>query len=84
MAPFGALASLVTEKGELTSNDINVGIINDMGQVYLSGLEPSGTIKLKWGAKQSQQCEFQYQLLETDLNQGFYHVPVICQRKEAL
>ncbi|MEY0336694.1 fimbria/pilus outer membrane usher protein [Providencia stuartii] len=84
LAPFGALASLVTEKGELTSNDINVGIINDMGQVYLTGLEPSGTIKLKWGAKQSQQCEFQYQLLETDLNQGFYHVPVICQRKEAL
>lgn len=83
-APFGAIASLSTKDVIDAEIDINVGIINDMGQVYLSGLEPSGSIKLKWGAQQSQQCEFEYQLLESHFDQGFYHLPAICQRKEAL
>lgn len=84
LAPFGAIASLNTKNVIHTETDINVGIINDMGQVYLSGLEPSGAIKLKWGAQQSQQCEFEYQLLESHFDQGFYHLHAICQRKEAL
>lgn len=84
LAPFGAIASLVTKVSDSSHNDVNVGIINDVGQVYLSGLETRGTIKLKWGERQSQQCEFHYQLLASYQQQGFYHVPVVCQRKEAL
>ncbi|MFY3768715.1 Outer membrane usher protein YraJ [Providencia manganoxydans] len=84
LAPFGAIASLSTKDVIDTKTDINVGIISDMGQVYLSGLESSGTIKLKWGEQQSQQCEFEYQLLASHFDQGFYHLPAICQRKEAL
>lgn len=61
--PFGAIA---TVKGQ--SN--NSFIVGDKGQVYLTGLSPSGTLLLKWGNDALQQCQVNYSLSEQSPNTG--------------
>lgn len=53
--PFGAMASL-----EGNDDQASTGIVGDAGRVYLSGMPPSGTVKVKWGNGQGQQCRAQY------------------------
>lgn len=52
VVPFGAVASLITEK----PNDENSSIVGDGGQVYMAGLPESGRIFVKWGQDSSQHC----------------------------
>lgn len=52
VVPFGAVASLMSEK----THDENSSIVGDSGQVYMTGLPESGRIFVKWGQGASQQC----------------------------
>ena len=61
--PFGAIA---TVKGQ--SN--NSFIVGDKGQVYLTGLNPSGTLLVTWGNDALQQCQVNYSLSEQSPNTG--------------
>ncbi|MEL4013640.1 fimbria/pilus outer membrane usher protein [Dryocola clanedunensis] len=53
--PFGAMASL---KG----TSAGAGIVGEDGEVYLTGLPDSGTLMVKWGSAQGQQCNVTYSL----------------------
>lgn len=57
--PFGAIA---TAKG----NSENSFIVGDKGQVYLTGLNPNGTLLVKWGSDDSEQCRVNYRINEQD------------------
>lgn len=54
--PFGAIASL---KGESKSF-----IVGDAGQVYLTGMNSTGTLQIKWGESAAQQCSAKYTLTD--------------------
>lgn len=41
------------------------GIVSDNGQVYLSGIETEGNLRVTWGGKDDEQCSFHYQLPAT-------------------
>ncbi|KFK91727.1 MULTISPECIES: fimbrial biogenesis usher protein [unclassified Serratia (in: enterobacteria)] len=52
--PFGSVVSFGTGS--------NGSIVADGGQVYLTGLPPSGEVKAKWGESNTEQCVANYQL----------------------
>ncbi|WP_024913717.1 fimbria/pilus outer membrane usher protein [Chania multitudinisentens] len=54
--PFGATVSDLAQK---TAQGFIVG---DQGQVYLTGLAPSGSLTVKWGSGTDQQCQVSYTL----------------------
>ncbi|WP_228900987.1 MULTISPECIES: fimbria/pilus outer membrane usher protein [Photorhabdus] len=55
--PFGAMAGL---KGDTDTN--LAAIVGEGGQVYLSGMPPSGVLKVKWGSTPDKQCEVAFNL----------------------
>lgn len=55
--PFGATAS--------TDAPVQEAIVGDDGEVYLSGLNPQGALRVQWGREASQQCLVHYQLPAT-------------------
>ena len=67
--PFGTLISI----GHQTS------IVNDDGQVYLSGLEPSGELIAKWGHDDENQCRATYSLPQNTDQQSLIRFEVNCQ-----
>ena len=56
--PFGAM---VTDAGNAGNNG---SIVGDGGQVYMSGMSPTGTLLVKWGNGAAQQCQANYSLPE--------------------
>lgn len=67
--PFGTLVSI----GHQTA------IVNDDGQVYLSGLESSGELTAKWGHDDENQCQATYSLPENADLQSLIRFDVNCQ-----
>jgi outer membrane usher protein len=63
--PFGAIATI---EGQ---ND-NSFIVGDKGQVFLTGLNPSGILLVKWGDGASEQCKINYYLHNKDPMSGIY------------
>ena len=64
VVPFGAIASLqTTPQAEETSS-----IVGDGGQVYLTGLPPSGKLSVKWGEAANQQCQVPFDLSQLTVN----------------
>jgi len=57
--PFGATVSREDDK----KNDGS--IVGDGGQVYLSGMSDSGTLKVTWGSRADQTCRVSYSLSTT-------------------
>lgn len=57
--PFGATVSREDDK----KNDGS--IVGDGGQVYLSGMSDSGTLKVTWGSRADQTCQVSYSLSTT-------------------
>ena len=55
--PFGAMVSI---PGAASSEQ--AFIVGDSGQVYLTGLESSGVLNVKWGASAQDRCRVQYAL----------------------
>ena len=55
--PFGAVATLEGQK-------TNGFIVGDSGQVYLSGVQQSGRMNIKWGESSQQNCSLSFHLPE--------------------
>ncbi len=70
--PFGALASARGKNGR----DNNSGIFGYDGEVYMSGLEPIGELKVSWGKDKS--CHMPYRLPERKNSAGIYVVNGVC------
>lgn len=68
--PFGAM---VTDSRSVSS------IVGDNGQVYLSGMENSGTAKVKWGNSTNEQCQIHWQLPGTTPASGVVELTTVCQ-----
>ncbi|MGO4744695.1 fimbria/pilus outer membrane usher protein [Serratia quinivorans] len=62
--PFGAT---VTDQAQKEAQGFIVG---DGGQVYLTGLNDSGSLTVKWGNEASQQCQVQYSLVKQTTKTG--------------
>ncbi|AHG21411.2 fimbrial assembly protein [Chania multitudinisentens RB-25] len=54
--PFGATVN------DPAQNSAQGFIVGDQGQVYLTGLAQSGSLKVKWGSSADQQCQVTYNL----------------------
>ena len=65
--PFGAIATVKEQEG-------NSFIVGDKGQVYLTGLNSSGTLIVKWGNGDSEHCKVNFSLPKSAINQ---QVPII-------
>ncbi|EKJ6041758.1 fimbrial biogenesis outer membrane usher protein [Salmonella enterica] len=57
LIPLGAVASIVGD-----NNTPQTAFFADRGQVYLTGLESSGKVKVRWGPAETSSCEFTYVL----------------------
>lgn len=58
--PFGATVT------DPTLPDDQGFIVGDAGQVYLSGLNPHGTLHVQWGPNSDEQCQVDYSLPDSD------------------
>jgi outer membrane usher protein len=54
--PFGAIVS--SSEGKNAQGFI----VGDAGQVYLTGLEPNGTLNVRWGYAPDEQCRVEYRI----------------------
>ncbi|MEQ4625808.1 fimbrial biogenesis usher protein [Providencia manganoxydans] len=68
--PFG---SMVNDKESSYS-----GIVGDDGKVFMSGLAPTGQLKIVWGSRPDQQCLSTYQLSGKSDKAGIYAANVQC------
>jgi len=71
--PFGAMAGLNDDKKS------NGSIVGDGGQVYLSGLPDSGTLRVKWGTSAAQTCLVNYRLPEQTAASGIQLINGDCR-----
>jgi outer membrane usher protein len=72
--PFGAMVTDPAQKGA------QAFIVGDGGQVYLTGLEDSGVLQVKWGNEAGEQCSVQYSLnKQTADNAGVQTLSGHCQ-----
>ncbi|MGK0703455.1 fimbria/pilus outer membrane usher protein [Yokenella regensburgei] len=61
--PFGSLVNLAGGEGRSA-------IVDEGGQVYLTGLAPQGTLDVRWGAENTQHCRVNYVLNTHDQVSG--------------
>lgn len=76
--PFGASASAIVLVENKPPRLIN-GIVDELGQLYLSGMPNQGKVTINWGAKNQQSCIFTYKLPSIKNNQLIYTITEICQ-----
>lgn len=69
--PFG---SIVTEDDNGAS-----GIVDDDGQVYLTGLPLKGKIHAQWGTDNSQQCSVVFSIPQEEVSKSITDFTALCQ-----
>lgn len=69
--PFGSMVS--TEYGGESS------IVGENGQVYLNGMPSSGTVKVKWGSRATDQCHANFKLPENSNEKLLTSITVDCR-----
>lgn len=69
LVPFGATAIA----GETSSE----GIVDENGNVYLTGAPPTGTINVKWG-NAGQECQAGYHI-QPSSGKSLYELPLVCK-----
>lgn len=69
--PFGATVS--------RSDAGSSSIVGDEGQVYLSGLDPAGSLTAQWGEGAGQRCTVQYRLPAKNDSQPVSRLKGVCQ-----
>ena len=67
LVPFGAVANVVMPNNQDKHKKIISGIIDDNGQLYLSGLSDTGRILIKWGNNNRDSCMINYKIPD-DIN----------------
>ncbi|MEP8883939.1 fimbria/pilus outer membrane usher protein [Enterobacter kobei] len=70
--PFGAIVSSA-------GNSEQGAIVGDQGQVYLTGLQGSADLSVKWGDETSQQCRARVNIPETAPKNGIASLNAICR-----
>lgn len=68
--PFGAMA-----KSDISKS---VGIVDDSGRVYLSGLPLKGKLLVSWGSDKDQQCSINYTIEDSDIKSGIATLSKMC------
>ncbi|HAX5125848.1 TPA: fimbria/pilus outer membrane usher protein [Escherichia coli] len=71
--PFGAV---VTVDGEAGRTSGAAGVVDDNGEVYMSGLSETGKLKAQWG--QNGQCHANYRLPEEKGPAGIFLIRGVC------
>lgn len=72
--PFGAMVMLAGDTKTQAS------IVSDAGMVYMSGLQPTGMLKVQWGKSADQQCQTSYNLPTREGKVvGIIQTDVICR-----
>ncbi|WP_153448276.1 fimbria/pilus outer membrane usher protein [Vibrio algicola] len=61
--PFGSVVRLVN-----TKRNRSQGIIDEFGDVYLTGLPKKGTLKVSWGGDRKDTCYVDFNIYNDDLN----------------
>lgn len=56
MIPFGAVATVADSR----AGEENGGIVGDNNQLFMSGLQESGSLNIGWGNGQKQQCQVSF------------------------
>jgi len=56
------------------------GIVGDDGQVYLSGMEATGSVQAWWGKEADQQCHVTYQLPAEAITQSVVRIKAECHK----
>lgn len=69
--PFGSVVSF--------DNGRSGSIVADGGQVYLTGLPPSGEVKAKWGEGAGGQCVASYQLPPESQQRALSYLTAVCR-----
>lgn len=64
--------------GAIVDSGNNTGIVADEGKVYLTGLSPSGQLKVNWGSKKEQQCLVNYTLPPQDPDKLYVEYSAEC------
>ncbi|NTX79284.1 fimbrial assembly protein, partial [Serratia proteamaculans] len=72
--PFGATVS-DTDPAATPGGSI----VGDGGQVYLSGVAPQGSLQVKWGNGNGEQCRINYQLPQTVQPGGIGQIEEVCR-----
>ncbi len=76
LIPFGAV---VVEEGQ-TLTGMSVGVVGSEGDVYLSGLQNSGRLLVRWGSADDQQCLVDYSLPDVPSEfGGLYELHAVCK-----
>ncbi|MOA47504.1 Outer membrane usher protein FimD precursor [compost metagenome] len=70
--PFGATVS------ETDQNAAQGSIVGDAGQVYLSGLPDSGSLRVKWGNGSGGACRVNYRLPTAPQPGGVVQINEVC------
>ena len=68
--PFGATATADDTAEEF--------IVGEDGQVYLTGLQPKGTLQVSWGANASQRCTAAWRLPTGNGDSQFINLSAQC------
>lgn len=67
--PFGALVT--------SCDNGSVGIVDENGKVYLSGLRDTGKLSVEWG--EGHKCQADYRLPKTQIDGGLYMTEAVCR-----
>ncbi len=82
--PFGAIANVVMPNTQDKRKHIISGILDDNGQLYLSGLANSGHIQIKWGKSKQSSCMVNYKIPENINKAHIYQLTEVCINEGAL
>lgn len=69
--PFGARVSF--------SDNNNAGIVDENGDVYLTGLKEKGFLRAKWGNHNNEQCIAPYDLSKINQNDPIIQLSLVCK-----
>ncbi|WP_205953012.1 fimbria/pilus outer membrane usher protein [Pantoea stewartii] len=69
--PFGA--------GVSVSDDDKAGIIDENGEVYLTGLKEKGLLRAKWGNHTGEQCTARYDFSKIKQDKSIIQMSLVCK-----
>lgn len=70
--PFGAVAAV-------TNKENSSSIVGDNGEVFLTGLDNSGSIRIQWGRNKEKKCTVKYSLSNVIPHNGIYVLDATCE-----
>ncbi|WP_163760046.1 fimbria/pilus outer membrane usher protein, partial [Proteus mirabilis] len=73
--PFAANVMAFDDNNNLISSDS----VYDHNRIFLSGIKESGTVQVKWGDTEEQQCFFHYNVKNESKNNSIIKKQIYCQ-----